>query len=100
MPGKIPGANPSACPKCGDSPCECGSVNETDFQPREPFKMVKPIQWVVIPCPHCHGAPQRADAIKVPTQAANGDTIDLCALCGGHGLVKRRYDMNDLEELA
>ena len=60
--------------------------------------MAMPIQWHVLACPHCLGAPQRADAVKVPTER-RGVTIDLCAMCGGHGLVKRRYDLNELKEL-
>lgn len=33
----IPGADPHACPKCGDNPCECGSINakHADDPPEE-----------------------------------------------------------------
>ena len=62
-------------------------VEPEDFQFREPWKPHVPVQWVVIACPHCGGS---------GTALGSGIKDEWCK---GHGLVKRRYDMNALEEL-
>lgn len=69
--------------------CTCHPF-ELGFQPQKPWQSAVPIQWHVMSCPVCLGAARRSDAIP----------IDLCTMCKGHGLVRRRYDLNELEELA